>query len=264
MLAPDVKSAFRTLQVLEYFSENQKPARVSDIHRKLGAPQSSTSKLLGSLARRGYLEYDAATHTYFPTLRVTMLGNWLHERWFESHSLMAVASQLRREFGTSVILGVQNDTWAMYILALPALIRPRPPLTMGALRPLCITGVGKALLMLKSDADTTLLVRRINAEAGPDAVLISTKDLLADLHESRARGYAISHGELVPGTGVIAVPLAPIPHQPQMALGIGATLDVLDERRDEMVAVLKAKRDQLADKSAPLSRATSGTLPAPR
>jgi hypothetical protein len=121
MLAPDVKSAFRTLQVLEFFSETQQPARVNDIHRELGAPQSSTSKLLGSLARRGYLEYDAATHTYFPTLRVTMLGNWLHERWFESRSLMAVASELRSEFGTSVILGVQNDTWAMYILALPAL-----------------------------------------------------------------------------------------------------------------------------------------------
>jgi DNA-binding IclR family transcriptional regulator len=75
-----VKSAARTLRVIEFFVEVRRRARANEIADRLGLPQSSASALLNSMVRLGYLDFDYATHTYEPTLRVAMLGALAHRR----------------------------------------------------------------------------------------------------------------------------------------------------------------------------------------
>ena len=101
-------------------------------------------------------------------------------------------------------------------------------------------------MMLKTDAEASLLIRRINAEIENPEHRVSTKTFIEELQLSRKRGYAVTHGDLVAGTGVVAVPLPSVAHQPQMALGLGTTLDLLDDQLDVMVAALKDKRKLLA------------------
>ena len=72
-----VKSAARTLEVFELFSERRCPLRLHDIHSALDYPQSSTTNLLKSMVMLGYLSYSRVTRTYLPTNRVALLGNWL-------------------------------------------------------------------------------------------------------------------------------------------------------------------------------------------
>ena len=56
-----VKSAARTLQVLELFSERRCPLQLHDIHFALKYPQSSTTNLLESMVMLGYLNYRRVT-----------------------------------------------------------------------------------------------------------------------------------------------------------------------------------------------------------
>src|SRR5690349_21704846 len=72
-----VKSAGRVLEILEFFDEIRREASEAEIAHKLAYPQSSTSALLKSLTRLGYLDYDAASRTYLPSPRVALLGTWL-------------------------------------------------------------------------------------------------------------------------------------------------------------------------------------------
>jgi IclR family KDG regulon transcriptional repressor len=235
------------IQVLEVFAHIKRPASVNEIHQALSAPQSSMSKLLKVLASRGYLEHDRKTRTYFPTLKATTLGSWLQEQSSANRTLMDIAMDLQQRFGhsgrsgTSVVLGVQNDTYVMYLLELPVINRPRPSVSVGMLRPLCAAGVGKALMMLKSDDEIALLIRRINSETPETHGRIDIQAFLEEMRISRHRGYAVSYGGVHPDSGSVAVPLPLIPHQPRMALGVGAQLSVLEENLHAFVAALSEK-----------------------
>lgn len=245
-----IKSARRTLQVFELFAEIQRPATVTEIYRRLGLPQSSVSKLLRSFAKLGYVEYDHAARTFVPTLRMAILSSWLQDRWLGQTSIVRVMESLCRELGTSAILGVQNDTHVLYMLTLGATAqpKPRPVLPVGTLRPICRAGVGKALLMTKSDKEVGLLIRRINAEESDPTRLINLTTLLKDLKECRRRGYALSNGAVVPGVSVIAAPWPLLPGQPQMALGLGTYTDALSkERLEKCVRALHRTLSSSAD-----------------
>lgn len=241
-----IKSAKRTLELFELFGELRRPARVVEIQKRLDLPQSSVSKLLRTFARMGYLQYDGENRTYYPTLRVALLGGWLHDQWFGHDSLLMSMEMLREKLGTSVLLGIQNDKHVLYMLALQALVQPRPRLATGTLRPICRAAAGKALLMHKLDADIGRLVRRINAEEPDERQHVNLKELLADLAKSRDRGYALSEGAVVPGTSVLAMPVPRLPGQPAMALGVGAPQAWLQENLDFVAATVQGQITEIA------------------
>ena len=246
MTPATIKSAQRTLSIFELFADLRKPARVNELHRRLDLPQSSTSKLLRTFAKLGYLQYDDQKRTYFPTLRVALLGSWLQDQWFGHDSLLAVMNDLRNTMGTSVLLGIQNDKHVLYMTALEALVQPRPHLDIGTLRPICRAAVGKALLLNKSDHEIGLLVRRINAEEPNFADHVNLADLQAEISEARHHGYTQSNGAIIPGTGVIAMPLPKLEGQPAMGLGAGAGLDWLEHHREDVADALRSAIAKLA------------------
>jgi DNA-binding IclR family transcriptional regulator len=234
-----IKSARRTLQVFELFAELRRPAAVVEIHRRLDIPQSSASKLLKTFRKMGYLQYDSNNRTYVPTLRTAVLSGWLHDQWFGNESMLQVMESLRNRLNTSVILGIQTDTHVLYMLALQAMVAPRPALSIGTLRPLCKAAVGKALLMKKTSKEIGLLVRRINAEEEDPKERINLNALLEDLAISNKRGFALSSGAVIAGVSVVAVPLPLLEGQPQMALGVGAQQSWMDENLRICVSALK-------------------------
>src|SRR5690606_38656604 len=89
-----VKSAGRALQILEYFDAVQREASVSEISRALHCPQSSTSVLLRSLVHLGYLQNDRYRRTYYPTRRVSLLGNWVDPAIVQQGTLLMHADAL--------------------------------------------------------------------------------------------------------------------------------------------------------------------------
>ncbi|PCJ33895.1 MAG: transcriptional regulator, partial [Cellvibrionales bacterium] len=65
-----VKSVARTCETLVFFDEMRRPLTVVEISKQLGYPQSSTSALLKSLVKLGFLAHDAKRKSYFPTEQV--------------------------------------------------------------------------------------------------------------------------------------------------------------------------------------------------
>lgn len=238
MTDSSIKSAQRALQIFEFFAEIRRPATVVEVHRGLNIPQSSTSKLLKTFLKLGYLAYDASHRTYVPTLRTAVLSSWLHDQWFGSESMLHVMETLRNQLNTSVILGIQTDKHVLYMLALQAVVAPRPPLPIGTLRPICKAAVGKALLMKKTNKEIGLLVRRINAEEDNPDQCIDLNALLEDIEISRGRGYTLSSGAVIAEVSVVAVPLPKLEGQPQMALGVGAQQSWMDENLEMCVTAL--------------------------
>jgi len=249
-----VKSAVRALEIFEHFAETRVPASVMEISKALGFPQSSTSALLKSLVALGYMDYDAGARTYVPNLRLALLSTWIEKGAYRDEALIRRLERIRDLSGETVVLGLRNGVHAQYVLILEAERPIRLHMKMGALRPLTRTGVGRALLVSESDAEIRRIVRRINAEM-PE-YRVEEQAFLALMADVRASGFGETAGDMIPGAGVVAVPLANPPGGSPMAVGIGGPLERFDEaRRVELRALLK-QNFRLDDEPAAMGIAT--------
>ena len=94
MANPQVKSATRAIEILEYFKLAQQPRSMSQIASDLGYPQSSTTVMLKTLVNLGYLNFDRSTRDYFPTPKLTTLGDWIPRVMFGSGQMIDALNDL--------------------------------------------------------------------------------------------------------------------------------------------------------------------------
>jgi IclR family KDG regulon transcriptional repressor len=233
-----VKSARRALEILEVFGRHKRPLALKEVLDELGYPTSSGSALMKSLVALGYLDYDRERRTYFPTMRITVLGAWVPGVLFGDGPLLKTLEDLHHATGETIVLAVQSDLHAQYVHVLPSpepLQLRAPP---GTLRPLARSGMGLVLLSAKSDAEVERLRRRINA-SGED-IAQTREELMARVNEVRARGYAFSRNTISPGIGIIGAALPKGPFGRTFAVGVAGRVPALEENRDAIVAELKA------------------------
>lgn len=239
-LAGAIKSAKRVLELFEFFGERRRPLAVTDVVHGLGYPQSSASALLKTLTRLGYLDYDRHRRLYRPTLRVALFGGWVQDDLYSETNLFNLMEKLHcRSGGEALMLGMQNDIYVQYIHVVQTAgsklnwyIKP------GSLRPLCRSATGRILLSLKSDVQVQQLLWRINAEEPDPARRMNVHDLLREIDQIRVQNYAITQGTVNPNGGVIAIAMPTPQSQPPMALGIGASIEVLRTDRNRLLQLL--------------------------
>ena len=235
-----VKSAHRVVQIFEFFANRQAPAGLMEVARALGSPPSSTLALLNTLQNLGYLDYDRHQRTYVPTLRAALLGIWVNDLLLSDGTVLRLMVKLREKTGETVVLGTQSGLQVQYIQVMHSLIRRSgPEVATGRLRPLLKSAVGQLMLSVKDDQEVLALARRINAEEKDPAARMRIDDLMRKIEACRREGYGYTEGATTPGAGIVAVLLPTPPHQPLIALGIGAALRKLREQKLNYLAALR-------------------------
>ena len=244
-MSRSVKSAERTLALFELFSRRQQPLTVGRIAAEMGIPQASTSMLLANLRDLGYITYDAHKRTYAPTIRIALLGSWINREFDRAGSLTAILSDLHREVGETVFLGIQNGPYAQYVATL-LLNKPHGMrVEDGQHKLLTASAVGRMLLSLKSDGEIQRWVHRCNAEAGEEQLLIGASEFKAIIDQIRRQGFTQTRGDITPEFGAIAVAVpAPRGFMP-MALGVGIPVQRIEAKRDAAVEALRHASERL-------------------
>lgn len=234
-----VKSAVRTLEILEFFDEIRAPANVVTVSEALGYPQSSTAALLRSLVTMGYLQYDPRARTYLPTDRVSLLGSWICPPLFEDGALLKMMRAIQARTGQLVLIGARNGDFAQYVHVLKQPAAISHTLQAGMKRPLVTSGVGHALLSAMPDSEVRRLVHRMNAYARDPRDKVDTPGLLAQLARVRRRGYAFSKHRVVENSGMIAIKLPGELTSRLLVVGISGSVDTLQAREEELVAIAR-------------------------
>ncbi len=240
-----VKSAARVLEIIEFFDEVRREAQVGEIANRLGYPQSSTSVLLKTLVKLGYLDYDPATRNFLPTARVALLGTWLDQGPIRDGSLIRMIEELSRVVGDTVILAARNGIYSQYIHVVQARTTMRFHVPQGSRRLVVWSATGYALLERADDDHIAGLVRRTNAEVAPEP-LIDRRQVLENVRRVREDGHFFSRGLVTPGAGSIAVPL---PHGIErrdrpLAIAVSGLLDDFVRREDRIVAAIRDAIDR--------------------
>ena len=156
----------------------------------------------------GYLDYDKASRTYMPTMRVATLGHWVQDALFGDNRILPFMQHLSAVTGEMVCLGTQSDLLAQYIYVIPSSRPLDLRLRSGTVRPLAGSGLGYLLLSARSDDEIETLLRRINARKRDPSRRIALAGLMQQVNDVRRQGYVFSRN-IMPGFGLIAM-LLPI------------------------------------------------------
>jgi DNA-binding IclR family transcriptional regulator len=200
------------LDLLAVMASNARGMRLTDLASNLGAPKSSTQRLLDHLAGEGWIEQDEATNQYRLTPRLAVLGH----RYLESAGITNIAQGLLErlaartgELARLTALDGRRLVWIGSAQGAPRGLRYEP--SMGATIVSFATANGKAWLATLSDDEAVAVAssdglgrRRKVPALGPNAIT-SADELLADLQVTRKRGYAVSNEEAEPGVAAVAV-----------------------------------------------------------
>ena len=246
-----IKSSERTLALFEYYSREQRPLTIKELAEGLEMPQSSTSVLAQSLVELGYLEKDESLRTYYPTLRISLLGTWMRRQHRRAGQLPTLLSEVSKQTGESTILAMRNGIYSQYLIAHPGRTPSRARVESGMLYPLACCATGWCLLTLESKRNIDKIVRRTASEAKEDYWKQSAKSARENVIQTERRGYAFSNGETVPGLGAIAVLLPSIPGAYAMAAGVGGRIQRIEQKKDlilDALTELSSSVRQLADK----------------
>lgn len=242
--SPIVKSAGRALAVLEYFDDVQRAMSAADIRAHLSMPASSTTALLQSLVALGYLHYDPRNRTYVPTLRVGLLGDWVHGRPHASRKLCAMMENLSRDTGQVAALGARSNLQAQFIHVVCAGAAIRT-VERGAFAPLTRTAVGWMLLSHLSDGEVTRLCTHVNATEVPDK-RVSPSWLTDQIQAVRENGYAFIFGNMTPGVGAISMAVPMAVDGPPVVFAVGGSGAAFVARKNELVRAMRQSAEQYA------------------
>lgn len=238
MQLAQVKSATRAIEILELFKRVRQPRAMSEIAVALGYPQSSTTVLLKTLVSLGYLNFDRRERVYFPTPKVTSLGDWVPRALFGSSHVLEAMRDVHAATGETVSINTKNDVYIQYVQIIQSVHAMRFHVDEGTLRPLTQSAVGWTLMSTLPDDKIDNLVRRANI-ASDKSQRVTTAQMMERIREIREKGYCWAENVPFLGGGTICV-LLPIQIQNQPAvLGLGGAAERIRQNHDRYLATLQ-------------------------
>lgn len=249
MQPAQVKSAMRALEILDYFKRIRQPRAMSEIATALQYPQSSTTVLLKTLVSMGFLNFDRRERLYFPTVKVTALGDWVPRALFGSGKVIEAMRDVHTATGETVSINTKNDVYLQYVQVMQSVHALRFHVNEGELRPLTQSAVGWLLMSTMNDDLIDNIIRRANIATPDVSKRVKLPEMMDKIRRIRAQGYASVENVPFAGGGTICV-LLPVSIRDQpVTLGLGGAVERIRQNHDRYLAVLQqaAKSVEPAD-----------------
>jgi DNA-binding IclR family transcriptional regulator len=232
-----VRQAENALQVLEYFAKRRRPATAAEIAADLGWPRSSTFKLLGTLAARGYLYEPHGRGGHYPSPRWLELAEAVAQADPLPPSVQRLMREVAAETGETTAISAPAGLSAMFV----AVHESRQPVRyfaqVGERVPIHASSAGRALLAQMPVEERQALYRKIDFTRYSPTTPMSAERIEADLAEAAARGWHQSDAEYTPDLAGVALPLPTIGRRLSIVV-VGPVSRCL-ERRPKTAALLQ-------------------------
>jgi len=234
-----VKSALRALEILQFFMNVRQPRAMSEIGLALGYPPSSTTVLLKTLVTMGYLNYDRRMRVYFPTPKVTSLGDWIPRALFGDSRALEAMHDVHAATGETVSIGTTNDVYLQYVKIVQSIHPLRFHVDEGTLRPLTQSALGWLLMSTMSDEKADNIIRRANIATPLASDRVKLSDMMERIRKIRGKGYCSAENIPILGGATICVLLPVTIHNQAVVLGLGGAAERVRQNFDRYLAVLQ-------------------------
>jgi DNA-binding IclR family transcriptional regulator len=231
-----VKSAVRTVELLDYLARNNGPHTLTELQQRLGYPKSSLHVLLRTLVGLGWLETDTTGTLYRIGMRALLVGTSYIDTDEVVRLSRDVLDWVAEETAETVHLARLDGFDVVYLATRESTHYLRPFSRVGRRLPAYATSLGKALLAARSDEEVRGLLPGLMEPLTP-RTLASEADLLADLARTRERGYAIDREENTAGLMCFGVAL-PYRYPPRDALSCSVPVARMTPEREQQIPAI--------------------------
>lgn len=228
-------SVDHALALLEAFSPDAPELGVTELSARLGLAKSTISRLLATLAARGYIRRNPATGKYRLGLKPFEIGAVAASLLNVREAALPFLEKLRDTTRETVHLGVLDDAEVVYIEKIESPQTIRMYSRIGRRAPLHCTALGKAILAsLPPEEVRRIAGRGLSRYTG--STLTSMRALMAGLAQTREQGYALDREEFEEGLRCVAAPIRDYTGTVVASAGIaGPAVRVTEERMPEFI-----------------------------
>jgi IclR family transcriptional regulator, pca regulon regulatory protein len=212
------KSLEKGLKILALFNRESPVLTQSEIARTMDLNPTSTHRYINTLVELGYLEKDAKTKEIRPSLLCLLLCTNLMRATDHLRMIKEVVDRIHSENNISIDVAFVVDDTIVHIYhreAQEALTYRLPDYSKNCLHN---TALGKAYLSSLSDDMIAEKIDTMNLIARTKKTIVDKDALVAELQKTKARQYALTEEEYLPGMVAIGAPL----YDPISGKGVGA------------------------------------------
>jgi len=202
-----VRTADRTLDIFESFAHRQRPITVSDLARELSLPTSTCFALVRTLVDRGFLYYLRPRGAFYPTRRLSMVADAIAHHDPIAQHVRPLLEALRDATGETVILGKLQGLGVVYLEIIESRHAVRYTMTVGSVRALHASSIGKAIVSAMEDEPRERLLSQLRYPKLTEHTIRSRAQYVKSLEEGLARGYWTNVGESSPDIMGVALPV---------------------------------------------------------
>jgi len=197
----------KALGLLVLLGDEPRGASAAELSRRAELPFSTTYRLLGSLTRDGFVDYEPDGRRYHLGLRVFQLGQRVSNHHGFAGTALPILRRVTEESGEATILSVRDGNHHLTVNKVDGPQTFRVTSDPGHLGALHTTSVGKALVAFADDATRRQLVEELELEPLTDLSITDRDAFRAEIELVRKRGYATMDEENELGMRAVAVPV---------------------------------------------------------
>ncbi|AXI80277.1 IclR family transcriptional regulator [Peterkaempfera bronchialis] len=202
-----VKSALRTVELLEFFARRPGMHSLAEVQAALSYPKSSLYMLLRTLVELGWVETDGTGTRYGIGVRALLVGASYIDGDEAVAAARPVLDRLADDTTETIHFARLDGTDVVYLSTRQSQHSLRPFTRVGRRLPAHATSLGKALLATHTDDQVRqLLPERL--EAVTEHTITDRERLIEELRTVQEHGYAVDREENTAGLRCfgIAVP----------------------------------------------------------
>jgi IclR family transcriptional regulator, KDG regulon repressor len=201
-----VQIVHRIAGVLKAFGK-QGLLGITDLANATGLPKSTTHRLVTALVNEGLIVQDEDSHKYALSLRITALGASILSSLTVRTSARPILMELRDQTHESVHLAVLEGLESVIIDTEDSYYFVRAVNVPGQHLPAHAVSTGKVLLAYQWDVRLREILGHAQLARYTERTITDPHLLHEELRNVRARGYAVSCGEMEEGVDAVAAPV---------------------------------------------------------
>ena len=211
---------------------HQKPVRLHEISAAVGQPPQTVLRYLNTLQDQRYVNKAADTMQYYLTMKLCQLGNQVNSQ----NSIRAIVrpylAEIVQHSGESACLAVEEQNEVVYIDVEydPDTIL-KVTTRIGKAAPLYCTGVGKLLLLNRSEPQLLSYIQNTDLHAFTPNTITTPQALLQEINHIRKNGYAIDKEECELGVCCLAVPILTHNNEILACISISGPISRLNQKK---------------------------------
>ena len=233
--APVSEMIRRAVDALDVLARAERDLSIREISAESGASKSAVQRILSSLVDTGLAVQDPATRRYGLGPRTLVLGTAYQKRIDLGRVALPHLTRLRDVTGETVGLSVLVGEELLHIAQVESLSELRRSFEIGRTLPLWCGAPSRMLLADLPDDEAARIVRARRPSAVVPAAPPTADALLAEVRESRARGYGTALGETIEGVNTVAAPVRGADGRTVATIAVTGPATRLDASRLEAV-----------------------------